>query len=159
MKKKILYIMVGCPGSGKTYYAKNFAKSENINYVSRDEIRFSLLKDGEDYFSHESATWSRFVAAIRTALDETGSCIADATHWGVASRKKLVNALKCDNLDVIHIVMKTSLKTCLARNQTREGRARVPDSAIRSIYAQIEPPTINELPCIKEIKYVEEDFV
>lgn len=42
MKNK-LYIMCGCPGSGKTTYAKKYLINDNTVYVSRDDIRFSLL--------------------------------------------------------------------------------------------------------------------
>lgn len=43
--------MSGAPGSGKSTWCRNHGVSKYR--VSRDEIRFSVLKDGEDYFSHE----------------------------------------------------------------------------------------------------------
>ena len=50
-----LYIMCGPSGCGKTTWAHNFIKEQHetndIRYVSRDEIRFSLIKEGEEYFS------------------------------------------------------------------------------------------------------------
>ena len=48
-----LYILSGCPASGKSTFGKKMSKITGIPIVSRDEIRFSLLKDDEDYFSHE----------------------------------------------------------------------------------------------------------
>ena len=51
---KTLYIMCGAPASGKTWFAKhNLCNGPGWYYVSRDEVRFSLLKDDEDYFSRE----------------------------------------------------------------------------------------------------------
>jgi len=47
-----VYIMCGCPGSGKTTWLKDHVKPGSA-IISRDAIRFSLLKEGEDYFSHE----------------------------------------------------------------------------------------------------------
>ena len=35
-----LYVMVGCPGSGKSTWAKKHLP--NTYYVSRDEVRFSI---------------------------------------------------------------------------------------------------------------------
>ena len=45
--------MVGAPGAGKSTFIKNNKDKlcGSVNIVSRDEIRFSLLKDGDEYFS------------------------------------------------------------------------------------------------------------
>ena len=42
-----LMIMIGVPGAGKSTWCKENIKSPMQKYVSRDEIRFSLLKEGE----------------------------------------------------------------------------------------------------------------
>ena len=52
-KKLTLYLMSGIPASGKSTYAHKLAEKTGAVYISRDEIRFSLLKDEEDYFTHE----------------------------------------------------------------------------------------------------------
>ena len=47
--------MVGIPGSGKSTWAKARCKNNpHAAYISRDEIRFSLLKDEEEYFAKEN---------------------------------------------------------------------------------------------------------
>ena len=38
-----LFMMVGIPGSGKSYYLKNMT-GDNCKVVSRDKIRFSIIK-------------------------------------------------------------------------------------------------------------------
>ena len=51
---KTLWLMCGAPGSGKSWFAKNILKTDDTwQYISRDEIRFSLIKEGEDYFGKE----------------------------------------------------------------------------------------------------------
>lgn len=47
-----LFLTVGCPSSGKSTHIRENADTlfENPTIVSRDEIRFSLLEDEDDYF-------------------------------------------------------------------------------------------------------------
>ena len=53
--KPTLYILCGPSGSGKSTWAHNFMIEEDRNghdvrIVSRDEIRLSMLKDGDAYY-------------------------------------------------------------------------------------------------------------
>ena len=54
MSNTNLWIMVGIPGSGKSYFAKNILMTDDSwQYISRDEVRFSMVKENEPYFSKE----------------------------------------------------------------------------------------------------------
>ena len=136
-----LYLMVGAPGVGKSTYANNFIKSYDkpIKIVSRDAIRFSLLNDGAPYFSKEKAVFSKFIKEINEGLDE-GDVIADATHINEVSRMKLINKVDLSKCKVSCIVVNTDETTAIKRNHLREGRARVPDSAISENYARFTHP-------------------
>ena len=149
-----LFMMVGIPGSGKTTYAKNLKsyfeferKNENyhIDYVSRDEIRFSLLKDGEPYFSRENEVYRIFTHMIKKGLKEGHDVIADATHITWGSRHKLIRSIHgIDNVKIVAIVMNPPYAVCEARNMKREGRAQVPISQLRRMFEQFEYPQIEE---------------
>ena len=66
MKTKQLYLMMGAPGSGKSTWIKNHLNSQDV-YISRDEIRFAKLKDGEDYFAHEGNVYAEFLLVYADA--------------------------------------------------------------------------------------------
>lgn len=152
MKSKNLYVLVGCPGSGKSFYGRTILSIDlNCPIISRDEVRFSIIGEGEDYFSHETKVFNTFVKRIKKELEENGKCIADATHITIASRNKLLRALNMNDIKVHLIVMDTPLDVCLKRNSTRTGRACVPESAIRHMYCTMEYPTLNENPLYTEI--------
>ena len=61
--KNKLYVMIGVPGSGKSTFIKNNKKEKDI-YVSRDQIRFKYLKEGEPYFTHEKQVFKEFLFEI-----------------------------------------------------------------------------------------------
>ena len=147
--KPTLYILCGVAASGKSTWAFNYIKENidrNICYVSRDEIRFSILKDDDEYFAHEREVFDIFIRKIVAAFSDGCDVIADATHLNDKSRKKLTRAIdnQFKDYDIIYVIMETSLEECLARNSKRSGRARVPEEAIENMYINFMPPCHNE---------------
>lgn len=145
-----LYVMVGIPGAGKTHWAKQFIKNNpNVQYVSRDEIRMSLLDDNDEYFAQERKVFNRFVTRIVILLNDHQDVIADATHLSQASRAKLINnitnrGISLNDFVIEFIFINPTLEQCLRNNDVREGRAYVPKSQIRRMWHQLEPPSANE---------------
>ena len=153
----ILYIMSGCPGSGKTTWANEFMKVHpDVRYISRDEIRFSMLKENEDYFAHETEVFNKFISTIAATLADGFDVIADATHISIASRAKLHNALQKKHLidndyEIIFVFMNTSISNCIEYNDKRRGRSYVSHSILRRMHCQTTMPSKDEFPNVKEI--------
>lgn len=141
-----LIIMMGISGSGKSTFAKGVMNFANDIYISRDDIRFELLKDKDDYFSHESEVWNLFIKRIIEGLQQNKKVWADATHINKASRGKLLNAIynKIIPDSVSIIFMDTDVKVALERNSRRVGRAHVPDDVIYSMWRRLQLPRYNE---------------
>lgn len=157
---KTLYLMVGCPGSGKSFYAKYYLQDENTHIVSRDEIRFSLLEEKDNYFAKEDEVFKIFVNKIKEELNNGFNVIADATHLNKRSRVKLLSHLHLDTdeVEVIPIVMRTPLDICIKRNDTRKGtRAYVPPASIADMYDNCTKPDFEEyggiFTCIRFVPY------
>lgn len=137
----VLYIMVGLPGSGKSYIANILAKETNGTVVSRDEIRFKYLKDGEDYFKHEKKVFREYVNTIQSHLDKNETVIADATHIDVFSRRKLLESISLTNEDyIVPVVIDTPFEVCKKRNAQRTGRKRVPDLTLNRLRRRFVTP-------------------
>lgn len=141
-----LFIMCGLPASGKSTFVQQFIKNNDIRYVSRDEIRFSMLKEDEKYFSREKEVFCKFASTIAQTLINGFDVIADATHLNRISRDKLIRAIDqyTTEYTITYIVLETSLETCMKRNALREGRAHVPDSIMKSMAENWEDITNSE---------------
>lgn len=152
-----LFIMVGAPGSGKSTWAKNNLISRPYTmYVSRDQIRLSIITDEEHYFSHEDEVYDKFVSEIAAGIRANVDVIADATHLSRASRKKLITSLaaKGINLDmynIIFVMMDTPAAVCIERDATRVGRQHVTASVVSRMSNQIQVPTTGEFKNVKEV--------
>lgn len=139
---KYLWLMVGPPGSGKSTAAKKMFNQDAV-YVSRDEIRFSMLKEGDDYFTYEDAVLKGFYRRIQKGLDDGFAVVADATHLTEKTRAATVNAIRLaegDTLRLGAVVACTPLEVALERNAKREGRALVPETAIKNMYRSCTDP-------------------
>lgn len=133
---KPLYILVGLPASGKSTWAKARCKNNpHAAYISRDEIRFSLLKDEEEYFAKEKEVFSIFITAIRKAMEDDfyEEVYVDATHLNERSRQKVLNKLDVNHWDIHLVNFTTPIEVCIERNSHRTGRAFVPESVIRNM--------------------------
>ena len=140
-----LVIMCGIPGSGKSTYAKAHMCPAFDEYVSRDEIRFAIVHDDEEYFSHEKEVFRLFVEQIARALKSGATVWADATHISKSSRLKLLRALpvKPDSIEILW--MNTPYDLAIERNESRKGtRSYVPVSAINRMFYSMEPPEFQE---------------
>lgn len=143
-----LYILCGPSGCGKSTWRDEFIKDYNnrIHYVSRDEIRFSLVKEGEDYFSKEKEVFDRFSQALAAELMNGFDVIADATHINKASRNKLIRAIDkfFTEYQIVYVIFQTDLKTCIEQNNKRTGRMQVPEEVIKKMFKNFQLPNLDE---------------
>lgn len=139
-----LYLMCGVPGCGKSTFLKNKIKNNNSVIISRDAIRFSIVKPDEEYFSHEDEVLEIFWNQINEALAANKTVYIDQTSLTPRARiwlLKHVTGYEHANL----IWIDEDLETCLERNEMRKGtRAYVPREVIRRMFSQFIEPSLEE---------------
>lgn len=143
-----LMLMTGIPGAGKSTLLKCTTREDCGDYiVSRDKIRFSLVKEGEEYFSKEDEVWKMFIQEIKDNLPKYDTVFVDATHLNEASRAKVLRALGSATKGVTlgSIFVDVPLELALKQNEQRKGtRAYVPQSVIKRMYLTLTKPTKEE---------------
>lgn len=149
--KKTLYILIGPAGSGKTTWIRNNAEAGTSAHISRDRIRFNMVKEDEYYFSREDEVYMEFTRQIYSALcrEWVDSVYADATHLTQKAREKLIREIDAlypaEYYDIIAVIVKPELEVCLAQNAQRKGRECVPETVIRNMYKSFQHPLKDDL--------------
>lgn len=149
---KTIYLMCGPAGGGKSTEVGVMAsilRNEGLGYkiISRDAIRFAMLKEGEDYFKYENEVFEQFVAQINDALgsERYSYVFADATHLNEKSRNKTLDRLHLsEDTIIIPVSVRPPLERCIEQNDRRSGLAYVPETVIRRMYESYKAPTYQE---------------
>lgn len=157
MKNKRLFLLCGCPGSGKSTWVRQRIGTYGGYHISRDEIRFAILNErGGDYFDYEKEVIRTFIARINELLDSDEQRIdiyVDATHLTNNSRNQIMRQLHLEDAYKIAVWMKVPLTVCLARNDERTGRAKVPHKTIADMYNRARRPSPKDFDEIWEIDF------
>lgn len=137
-----LYVMCGPSASGKS----TWAASSGAHVVSRDRIRFSLMREGDGYFDHEDQVLALFCAEVSLGLARGADVVADATHLDRKSRSKLFKgiAIDRDRVEVVSVHVRAALEECLRRNSRRKGLERVPDEVLVDQFRRWIRPSFDE---------------
>ena len=148
MKQKRLYIISGPSGSGKSSWVQKRIAEFGGNWISRDLIRFSLVDEGEDYFSKEKEVLKEFYNSINTYLGHDiyhKDIYVDATHLTPRARKELFRNINYGQAaEIIGVSFEIPVDVALQRNSGRIGRSHVPDTVIKRMCNQFIPPKFEE---------------
>ena len=147
MKSKIVWLLSGLPGSGKSTWVQRQLNEKGGVWCSRDLVRFSMVKEDEPYFQRENEVFNVWINQIKNALNnpEIENVYVDATHLNDKSRNKTLNCLPKENINkIINVVFNVPIEICLERNALRTGRAVVPEEVIRNMSASFSLPKENE---------------
>lgn len=138
MKQKIVFFTRGPMGSGKSYWARRYARRhKGVCIISSDAIRMRLLAPEDEYFSKEKEVWKIFYDEGQKAIDDPNvrEVIFDATYL---TDKALARTLRHLNIPkevkVVEVKINTPLEKCYKQNADRKGRAFVPNFVIEDAY-------------------------
>lgn len=118
VKSPLLIVMVGLPGSGKSFIAKQLAEvNDDISIVSSDAIREEFYGDANDQ-SHNDKVFRIVNKRLKEGLMAEKKVILDATNISKKRRKALLRDLKYPKS--MAIVMAVPEYICKKRDEERD---------------------------------------
>jgi predicted kinase len=124
-------ILVGLPGSGKsTFYRERLAATHV--HISKD-----LLPNVRNRQIRQDTL-------VREALQRGRSVAVDNTNASPAERATIISIAQQLGVHIVGIYIEASTRDAIARNERREGKARVPKVAIFTCAKRLVPPQMDE---------------
>ena len=91
MKRTGMVLVMGLPGSGKSYFATRLAARTGAFYVNSDEVRMRLVRDRSYTFTERVMVYNTMLDMVKKALVKEELVIVDATFFKNALRNKFIN--------------------------------------------------------------------
>ena len=134
---KSMIIMIGLQGSGKSEFCRRYL-------AGLTRINLDTLK-----------TRNKEKLAIQSCHDMECDYVVDNTNPTREDRVRYISAAKAEGYHVTGYYMQSILRECIARNELREGRERIPAKAIAMTSNRLELPSYSE--GFDELYYVRND--
>ncbi len=140
---RLLVVLSGLPGSGKTFFAHSLPPSPFRLLVEEDEVRERLCGTGRPFSMQ--GVWEEMAREATSFLSSKENAVVylDAAH--LLSRDRLAaleGVLHWDK--AVLLWFSTPIEVCRARNAARPAERRVPDGVFAFMESSFEPPSKEE---------------
>ncbi len=138
MSRPRIIVLVGLPGSGKSYWAKE----QNLPVLSSDAIREMLTGDAANQNANRvvfGVLRSLLIARIKAGAPVT--CV-DTTALTRRERRSFVRIAEMWDCEIEAVFFDVPLDVCKARNDAR--RRIVPQDVMERFAARLRPPSMDE---------------
>lgn len=121
-EKPILILLYGFPGSGKTYFSRQFCDEVHSAHLEEDRIRFELFEKPR-YTRQENFALNRIMTYMTGEFLNAGiSVVYDTNSMRRSQRRTLRELAKKHGVEVLVIWFQLDADTAYARNSKRDRR-------------------------------------
>ncbi len=147
----LLLVTMGYPGSGKTFFARQFSDLHTIARISEDNLRFELFEN--PLFNEDEADiLKRIMHYSLDQLMRTGKTImCEGTFLQTAQRKEIYELAAKNGYRTLVVWLQTDLETAATRAKNRDRRNldskysfSVDAQTFQEIRSQLERPSEKE---------------
>lgn len=122
-----LIVFIGAPGAGKsTYYQQHL-------FHTHLRINLDMLR-----------TRRREAMLFEAALRAGQRLVIDNTNPTLADRQRYLPAARAQGFSATAIYFDTPREQLLVNNSLRQGKARLPDKAVLTVFRALQPPCFDE---------------
>lgn len=146
------YLMCGMSGAGKTTFAREYAKANNLRYISIDQFYNAFFGD-ENTHIHEFDVWMAFYRAIELAGRDGVSVIVDTNSPTRSNREEMYNWFHHMFYNCYLIFVDALPSVCCANNLQR--KRQVPEQEMANMLKRFERPRFSEKSLWREIYEVD----
>lgn len=152
---RTLYVLSGFPGSGKSHWAKTYAKEHpETHIVSSDKIREAYFGSRQN-MEHEKEVWNIFLQELHRFPEEENNCTVIADCTNLTNYYRSYYNLQTPEYDRhILVILDVSFERSSARNSARIPEKKVPQGAMDHLKAQYEAPNKETLDLYDEVLYI-----
>lgn len=127
MVQPTLAILIGIQGSGKSTFFRTHLANQFVH------ISLDILKNRR-----------RESLALQDSFSQHLSIAIDNTNPTRADRQRYISLAKENGYQVIGYFMESKLQACIARNNLRLGKEKIPAKAIAATSNRLELPSYDE---------------
>ena len=106
----MVILVLGLPGSGKSYFAERLAQKIRAEYFNSDQIRKEMFADRTYSDLEKARVYEALLKKMQEAIDKEKDVVLDATFYKNKIRE-------CMDLDALHRNDLSNLPTCLTVNR------------------------------------------
>ena len=159
--KPFLLLLYGFPGSGKTYFARQFSDQVQVAHVQADRIRHELFEKPR-YDKQENLVVAQIVNyMVEEFLSAGVSVVYDTNVFRFAQRRELRDLARKAGAEPLLLWQQIDADSSFARSSKRDRRkaddryALVPTSELFArIAGAMQNPTAEESPIVTSGKHV-----
>lgn len=119
----LLIIVMGVPGSGKTFFGRQFAEQFGLPRISEDVIRFELFEEPQ-FNSDETEIISRITHyALAQLMKTSQTVVCEGNFLQLEQRKQLYELATLCGYHTLTIWLQTDAETALNRVTRRDRRS------------------------------------
>lgn len=89
----MVVIVIGLPGSGKSFFASQLAKVIYADYINSDQVRKTMMPPGHYSLQEKRSVYGQMLTQAVTLVNQNREVVLDATFYHGAIREQFKEAL------------------------------------------------------------------
>jgi len=121
-EKPVLILLYGFPGSGKTYFSRQFCEEVQAAHLEEDRLRYELF-ERPTYSKQENYAVSRIMDYMTSEFLKMGiAVVLDMNAMRIGQRRALRETARLNKVDTLIVWFQVDADTAFVRNLKRDRR-------------------------------------